>query len=102
MSISGELYGLSLENVNIAPAQHGVYALYQDGVTSYIGRAAGEGVTIRSRLQSHFHGHEGACTASATAYRREVMSSPVLREQELLDQYEEEYGELPRCNERRA
>ncbi len=104
MPITGELYAFTEKNVDSAPTKHGVYQLYEDDVTTYIGRAAGEGVTIRSRLQSHYRGDEGPCTKAkaATTYKREVTSQPTSREQELLEEYEEEYGGLPRCNERRA
>ena len=102
MPITGDKYPFTEENVNKAPAEHGVYQLYDGDVTIYIGRASGEGVTIRSRLQSHYRGDEGPCTEAATHYRREVISRPIARESELLDKYEEKYGELPRCNDRRA
>ena len=99
MPISGELYTFNQDNVNQAPANHGVYQLYQDGITTYIGRAAGDGVTIRSRLQSHFRGDEGPCTKAAATYRREATSRPVTRESELIDEYVRTYGALPRCND---
>ncbi len=102
MPITGDKYPFTEENVNNSPAEHGVYALYDGDVTIYIGRASGEGVTIRSRLQSHHRGDEGPCTEAATHYRREVTSRPIARESELLDEYEENYGRLPRCNDRRA
>ncbi len=102
MPITGEKYAFTEDNVNLAPAEHGVYELYDADVTIYIGRASGDGVTIRSRLQSHWRGDEGPCTEAATHYRREVTSRPIARESELLDEYEEIYGELPRCNDWRA
>ena len=102
MPITGSLHAFTEANVDKAPTEHGVYQLYENDVTTYIGRAAGEGVTIRSRLQSHYRGDEGPCTEAATTYKREVTSQPPSREQELLEEYEEEHGGLPRCNERRA
>ena len=99
MPISGKLYAFTQDNVNKAPAEHGVYQLYEGDVTTYIGRAAGDGVTIRSRLQSHFRGDEGPCTEAAENYRREVTPRPVARERELIDEYERKYGRLPRCND---
>ncbi len=102
MPITGDKYAFTESNVNDAPAEHGVYALYDGDVTIYIGRASGDGVTIRSRLQSHYRGDEGPCTEAATNYRREVTSRPIARESDLLDEFEENYGELPRCNDRRA
>lgn len=101
MSITGNKYAFSQENVNIAPDEHGVYALYDGDVTIYIGRASGKDVTIRSRLKSHKSGNEGPCTKGATHYKREVTSYPVSRESELIEEYDEQYGRLPRCNDRR-
>ncbi len=116
MPITGDKYAFTESNINNAPAEHGVYALYDPSplVTEssgpfpsvrrrsgdliiYIGRASGDGVTIRSRLKSHYRGDEGLCTLAATHYRREVTSDPIARESELLDEYEEKYSELPRC-----
>ena len=97
MPITGGNFAFTESNVNKAPAEHGVYALYDRDVTTYIGRASGDGVTIRSRLKSHYCGDEGLCTVVATHYRREVTSSPIARESELLDEHEEIYGMLPRC-----
>ena len=116
MPITGGNFAFTESNLNKAPAEHGVYALYDNTplvrefsgpfpsmrrrrveLTIYIGRASGDGVTIRSRLMSHYRGDEGLCTVCATHYRREVTSDPIARESELLDEYEEKYSELPRC-----
>ncbi len=116
MPITGDKYVFTERNINNAPAEHGVYVLYDNtplvtefsgpfpsmrrrrgDLTIYIGRASGDGVTIRSRLMSHYRGDEGLCTVAATHYRREVTSDPIARESELLDEYEENYSELPRC-----
>ncbi len=102
MPITGDRYGFTESNVNKEPAEHGVYALYDKNEIIYIGRASGDGVTIRSRLKSHYRGDEGLCTVCATGYRREVTSRPIDREAELLDVYEEIHSAFPRCNDRRA
>ena len=99
MPISGDIYAFTLENIDKSPVSHGVYALYSNGATTYIGRASGTGVTIRSRLRSHKRGDEGSCTKVATDYRREVTEAPVSRERELLTEYVSSYGRLPRCND---
>jgi len=88
--------------ISNAPNFRGVYVLLQDGVVIYIGRAAGDSVSIRSRLLSHFRGDEGPCTARATEYRFEITDAPVTREKELLDEFWWQHGRLPRCNERRG
>lgn len=100
MPIISDLYQFTEENVNISPVQHGVYQLEEGSTVIYIGRASGASVTIRSRLQSHYRGDEGACTEFAHNYRREVSSSPIQRERELLQEFYSEYGRLPRCNSR--
>jgi len=61
MPIGGEKQSFTNENVEKAPEKHGVYALYDGNTIIYNGRAAGEGVTIRSRLKDHKSGREGKC-----------------------------------------
>lgn len=100
MSINSKTYAFTEDNVNKAPENHGVYELYRDGALTYIGRASGNGVTIRTRLQSHRRGDEGSCTEVATDYKREVCDSPVGREKELLEEYKRANGHLPPCNDR--
>jgi len=100
MPVAGKTYGFTKENVNQAPDSPGVYALLaQDGSVIYYGRATD---SIRTRLQCHRRGDEGACTKAASSYKREVTSRPVAREKELLTAYKAAYGRLPRCNERSA
>lgn len=99
MPITGNKIPFTDTNVNRAPQEHGVYALFDDDITSYIGRAAGQSVTIRSRLQDHKAGREGPCTKGASHYRREVTSRPIAREKELLQEYYNQNGRLPRCND---
>lgn len=98
--MSDDTYPLTQENIERSPLQQGVYALYDQNEIIYIGRAKGEGVTIRSRLSDHHSGQEGYCTQNATHYWREVCSNPSEREVELLESYQNKHGCLPRCNER--
>jgi len=100
MPIAGDEYLFTEKNINNAPDEAGVYALYDGDEIIYYGRAAGETITIRSRLQDHFAGREGDCTQQATDYRRETTTRPVSREKELLEEYERINRKLPRCNER--
>jgi hypothetical protein len=100
MPIGGDKYTFNKDNVDRAPAQHGVYALYDGDALIYYGRASGEGVTIRSRLQSHLAGNEGSCTKKATSYRRETTESAKTREVALLEEFQRQYRTLPRCNEK--
>ena len=99
MAINRKVY--TFVGVNNAPEKQGVYALYDGQELIYIGRASGEGVTIRSRLQAHHRGDDGRCTQQAIHYRREVTTDPISREQELLEEYKRAHdGRLPHCSER--
>jgi len=98
MPITGEKYPFTDDNISKSPQANGVYALYDDGTTIYIGRASGDN-TIRSRLQAHKRGDEGKCTQGASDYKREVTSTPITRERELLEEYKKAHEKLPRCNE---
>lgn len=98
MPILGDKYPFTQENVDKSPTDDGVYALYEENVTIYIGR--GDGTNgIRARLQAHKRGDEGKCTQGASHYRREVCNNPVTRERELLQEYKDANGVLPRCND---
>lgn len=97
--LSGTRYEFTKANVDAAPESHGVYQLEDGSTIIYVGRAAGNGVTIRSRLQSHQSGNEGSCTKGASHFRREVTESPISREKELLEEYKKAHGKYPRCNE---
>jgi len=99
MTISGELYSFTDENIDRSPTGIGVYALYGVGELIYIGKAEGQG-GIRERLRAHNRGDEGTCTKGASSYRREVCSDPSVREVQLLEEYKRGYRKLPRCNER--
>ena len=97
MPITGELYKFSSDNVNTAPDQAGVYALFKHGDLTYIGSATG---SIRSRLRRHYNGDEGSCTQAATQYKREVTTNPLSRETALLNEYKDDHnGNLPDCND---
>ena len=100
MTTQVKTYGFTDKNIGLAPKEHGVYALYKNGEVIYYGRAAGRGVTIASRLTDHKSGREGPCTASADTYAREVTTSPVTRERQLLQAHLDRYGHLPACNNR--
>lgn len=106
MALTGKYIPFTKENVDKAPAKHGVYELYDKDNGNYeliyIGKASGKGVTIRSRLQSHLRGDEGPCTKTATHYRRKEMmaAAAILWEEVALQEYEEAHKRLPRCNDR--
>ncbi len=98
MALSGDKRSFTKENVDNSPTADGVYALYDDGVTIYIGKGDGEN-GIRARLQAHKRGDEGSCTKNASHYRRETCSNPTTKEKALLQEYKDANGKLPRCND---
>lgn len=75
-----------------APSEPGVYALWQEDELIYYGRAFG-GATLRSRLMEHYENG-----VRATHYSWEISRAPVERESELLREYQETFGRLPRLN----
>ena len=81
-----------------APDNAGLYALWQDGVMIYIGRAA----SIRARLVEHLQRRVCPCTEQATHYSWELSLRPATREVEVLEQFKQRHGRLPRCNEEAA
>lgn len=100
MTISSPRYPFNKTTVDAASDRAGVYALYDGTTVIYYGRAQGGTVTIRSRLQAHFRGDEGACTKSATHFAAEPCTNPVTREEELLNEFRRLNNRLPRCNAR--
>ena len=98
MALSGDKYPFTQDNIDKSPTASGVYALYDEYITIYIGKGDGEN-GIRARLQAHKSGAEGSCTKNASHYRREVCLNPTTRERELLQEYKYANGKLPRCND---
>jgi excinuclease UvrABC nuclease subunit len=96
MPITGDFYSFNKSNVDKSPAQSGVYALYRNKTLTYIGKASN---SVRSRLQDHYAGRDGQCTKSSTEYKRELTSSPATREKQLLQEYVQQNGKLPLCND---
>jgi hypothetical protein len=88
----------ALVNVRRAPADRGVYALWERDGLIYYGFALGGEVTIKSSLKDHRLGLFGSCTARATHFSWEVCRNPIRREAELLKEYRLGHGMLPRCN----
>jgi excinuclease UvrABC nuclease subunit len=98
MPITGDSFAFTKANVDTSPMTPGVYQLSQDGSVIYIGMSE---QTIRSRLQSHQSGAEGACTVKATTYKRETTTAAAARNREsaLLSEYRSAHqGKAPSCN----
>jgi hypothetical protein len=79
-----------------APADAGVYALWDEDELVYYGRAAGGQVTIRARLLDHLEGRMPL--TSASHYSWEVCEDPASRETELLEEHRRVFGKPPRFN----
>ncbi len=95
MPISDRKYKrMTLANVNVAPLQRGVYALYAKRDLVFLGHAAGKGDTLRSRLRAHLT----AAADGATHYKRETAPKPKARLKELLDEFVAEHGHPPAQN----
>ena len=90
----------TLINLRRAPADRGVYALWEDDKLIYYGLALGGDVTIRSSLKDHRLGLFGSCTARATHFSWEICRGPIRREAELLKEYRASHKALPRCNKK--
>lgn len=75
-----------------APAEPGVYALWHEEELIYYGRAF-NGATIRSRLMEHYEKR-----VDATHYSWEISREPAARETELLREFKQAFGRLPRLN----
>ena len=98
MTLQGERYRFSDDDIAHAPERSGIYVLYNGPQIIFIGKATGKS-TIKSKLQSHKRGNEGPCTRHATHFVREISPSPANREHDLLQEYKNLYLRLPACNE---
>ena len=98
MGIGSTWYSYITREIKKAPISDGVYALYQGSEIIYYGK--GEGFNgIRGRLEAHKAGYEGSCTMNADYFNYEICSNPAKRERELLQEYKNKNGKLPRCND---
>ena len=97
MPIASPRYAFNTTMVSGAPADPGVYALWENDELIYYGHARGDSVTIQVCLRGHLARNDG-CTGNATHYGWEISSNPPLREAELLREFERTHKRLPRCN----
>ena len=99
MPFGGGRYRFTRSMVEGAPAERGVYALWENEELIYYGRASSSAITIQFALLEHLAGRAGPCTGRATHYGWEITFDPVAREAELLAEYKAAFKRLPRCNE---
>lgn len=97
MAVNAPKRALSAYEIAHAPAEPGVYALWDHGELIYLGRTVGRGATIRSAVVDHWAGCLGNCTKKASHFSWEISQVPVLREAELLEEFKLKHGTLPRC-----
>ena len=93
MPIAAPIYRFTPAIVQGAPDTSGVYALWQDGEMIYLGRAE----SLRVQLLAHLQ-QRAPCTRDATHYSWELSLRAEAREAELLEQFRQRHGRLPRCN----
>jgi hypothetical protein len=98
MPFGGGRYRFTRSMVEGAPADPGVYALWENDELIYYGRASSSTITIQFALLEHLSGRAGPCTEHATHYGWEITLDPVAREAELLAEYKAAFKRLPRCN----
>lgn len=79
-----------------APADGGVYALWDGDELVYYGRATGGTASIRARLLEHFEGRLPATSATHCSW--ELCADPAAREAELLAEHLRVFGRPPRFN----
>jgi hypothetical protein len=92
----GRRYSFNRMVIAGAPNEPGVYALWQGDEVIYYGRAGGRNAgeaNLRTRLMEHY-----AARAEATHYSWEISRVPAARESELLEQFKQAFGRLPRLN----
>lgn len=97
MPIASPRYAFTKTMVAGAPADPGVYALWERDELIYYGHARGQGETIQSCLARHLERADG-CTSGATHYGWEISANPPAREAELLREFERAHKRVPRCN----
>ncbi len=96
MPISGKMYVLG-ERAKYVPEEAGVYALYnEDRVLIYVGGSVNLRETFTHYLETNFS--DDSRKRETRYYRRESILNWEERVKELLDEYSQEHGELPKLN----
>jgi len=98
MPIRAERQRFTRKNVELAPEQPGVYALYTDEGVAYYG-AARTGETLRSRLVAHLQGQQAPGRGAAKSFNFEVTQFPMSRESALLEEHKRSQWRLPPYND---
>lgn len=96
MPISGRLYYWG-DKAKCVPEEPGVYAFYNaDERLIYLGKSA----NLRKEFTNHLEENvrNDSCIRETKYYKREFTSEQEDRVKELLEEYTQEHGELPKCN----
>lgn len=96
MPIRGKKHRFTDNNISNSPTDNGVYVLSRHGELIYIGKGEGAG-GIKSRLQAAKRGDTRGVKTS-TSFQTERSKDATRREQQLLEEYKQKYGKLPRHN----
>jgi|SRR5688500_5700350 hypothetical protein len=100
MTITGRRWSFTPTVISGAPETSGVFALFEGERLVYYGSTV-PGGTLRSALSQHLRRAQmdDAPTHDVTHYSWEIVSLPELRELELLREFYERHGRVPRCNQ---
>lgn len=98
MPINAERHRFTTWQIAGAPAESGVYVLWEIEEAIYVGLARGGEVTVRSRLQDHYT--RRAKPHDASHFSFELVRDPARREAEVLAHFELALNRLPRWNQR--
>jgi hypothetical protein len=97
MPISGKRYPFVEYAIAGAPADPGVFALWEGDELIYIGAAQGDGTTLQSALKEHLQGLF-PCTRGSTHYSWQLARNVKTLEQKVLQEFRGSFQRLPRCN----
>jgi len=96
--ISGDFYTWNEKNAKGIASKPGVYGLFKSGrVLIYVGSASNLKTRFTHYWDTNFK--EDPCKRATRAYKREFRADYKEREGELLNQYLDENGKLPDCND---
>lgn len=97
MPIRGKKQRFTDTNISKTPEYDGVYGIHRYRELIYIGKGEGKS-GIKGRLQAAQRDKRGK--GNATSFQVEKCKDASTREKQLLEQYEELHGRLPRYNDR--
>jgi hypothetical protein len=100
MSLTTRRWSFTPTVVSGAPETSGVFALFEGDTLVYYGATA-PGGTLRSALAEHLRRSrlEESPIHQVTHYAWEIVAMPELRELDLLREFHEAHGRVPRCNQ---